>query len=116
MEPIEMIKDLCSKSGITIAQLEKELGYSNGSLSKSKTIKAERLMEIARRFNVTMEFLMTGGSQPDSYYLDPEVAEMAQEMATRPELKVLFSASRKVSKETLEAINNMIEQMRKDYD
>ena len=47
-------------------------------------------------------------------YLDPEVAVMAQEMATRPELKVLFKASRNVSKESIEAINNMIEKMTKD--
>lgn len=115
MEPIEIIKDLCSKSDITIAQLEKELGYSNGSLSKSKTIKAERLMEIAQRFNVTMEYLMTGEEPSNAgYYFDPEVAEMAQEMATRPELKVLFSTSRKVSKESIEAINNMIKQMNKE--
>lgn len=114
MEPIEIIKDLCSKSGITIAQLEKELGYSNGSLSKSKTLKAERLMEISRRFNVTMEYLMTGEDQTSGYYFDPEVVELAQEMATRPELKVLFSASRKVSKESIEAINNMIKQMNKE--
>lgn len=114
MEPIEIIKDLCSKSGITIAQLEKELGYSNGSLSKSKTIKAERLMEIAQRFNVTMEYLMTGKDLTAGYYFDPEIVEMAQEMATRPELKVLFSASRKVSKESLEAINNIVKQMPKE--
>lgn len=113
MTTLEIIKELCEKNGITIAQLEKELNYSNGSLSKSKTIKAERLMEIARRFEVTMEYLMTGECD-DNYYLDPEAAELAQEMASRPELKVLFKASRNVSKESIETINNLIKQMTKE--
>lgn len=39
---------------------------------------------------------------PTAYYLDPETADFAQELKDRPELKMLFSASRKATKEDIE--------------
>ena len=49
------------------------------------------------------------------YYLDPEAAEIAQELFERPELKVLFKASRKVSAEDIKVIQNMVDALaRKD--
>lgn len=58
MEPIEIIKELCERHGTTIKSLEKELGYSNGSLSKATKIPADRVLDISRRFNVSMEYIM----------------------------------------------------------
>lgn len=40
--------------------------------------------------------------KPTQYYLDPETADFAQELKDRPELKMLFSASRKATKEDIE--------------
>lgn len=57
MSSIDLIKKLCAKNNISIARLEKILGYGNGSLSKSKTIKAERLAEIADYFGVPVSEL-----------------------------------------------------------
>lgn len=59
-DSIKIIKELCRERGITISQLEKALGYGNASLTKAATIKSDRLYEIAKYFNVTMEYLMTG--------------------------------------------------------
>ncbi|MBK5254352.1 MAG: helix-turn-helix transcriptional regulator [Peptostreptococcaceae bacterium] len=42
------------------------------------------------------------------HYLDPEVAEIAQELYDRPELKALFSTMKKLSKEDLETITKLI--------
>lgn len=60
MTTLENIKSLCLKEGITISSLEKEMGYSNGSLSKAKSIPSDRILELSKRFGVTMEYLMTG--------------------------------------------------------
>lgn len=60
MNTLNRIKTLCDKTGIAISQLEKDLNYGNGSLSKSKSIKAERLLEIANYFDTTMEYILTG--------------------------------------------------------
>lgn len=48
------------------------------------------------------------------YYLDPEAAEIAQEVQQRPELKILFDASRKVSAGDLELVINMIDRLKKN--
>lgn len=60
MTTIDIIRQLCEKEGITIAALEREMGYGNGSLAKAKSLSSERVYEISRRFHVPMEYLITG--------------------------------------------------------
>ena len=48
------------------------------------------------------------------YYLDPEAAQAAKEMYERPELKVLFDASRNVTKEDILSVANILERLKKD--
>lgn len=54
------IYELCERDNISIAELEKTLKMSNGSLRKDGDIKSERLLAIAEHFNVSMEYLMKG--------------------------------------------------------
>ena len=60
MNTLNIIKMLCKQKGTSLKALERELGFSNGSLAKSETIKADRLQKIADYFNVTIDYLMTG--------------------------------------------------------
>lgn len=60
MNTIDIIKKLCKNKGISLKALEKELGYSNGSLAKAKVIPSDRILELSNFFNVSMEYLMTG--------------------------------------------------------
>lgn len=60
MGTLDTIRTLCTKNGTSLKALEKELGFSNGSLAKSATIKSERLQKIAEYFNVSVDYLMTG--------------------------------------------------------
>lgn len=117
---LNRIIDELHKQKKKTTELCKAAGIANSTFSTWKKENREPQLKyipsIAKFLGVSIDYLLTGKNDNVGYYFDPEVAEMAQEMATRPELKVLFSASRKVSKESLEAINNMIEQMRKDYD
>ena len=52
----------------------------------------------------------------DHYYLNEDAREMAQFMFENPEYKVLFDASRKVKKEDIAFVKEMIERMRGDSD
>lgn len=54
----EIIQRLCDENGITVSGLEKELGFSNGSLKKEGSLQSDRLLKVAQKFNVTMEYLM----------------------------------------------------------
>ena len=60
MTTLDIIKDLCAKEGITLSALEKEMGYGNSALAKSKSLSSERVYELSRRFKVPMEYIMTG--------------------------------------------------------
>ena len=62
METLDIIKKLCSEKGVTISKLENDLDYGNGSISKSKNMSADRVYQIAKYFNVSMEYLLTGSS------------------------------------------------------
>ena len=62
MTVYERIESLRKERKISQGNLEKELGFSNGSISKWKTSmpKPERLQKIADYFGVTVDYLMTG--------------------------------------------------------
>lgn len=53
----ERIQELCKENGITIAELERTLGFSNSSLRKDGGIKSDRLSKIADYFKVTTDYL-----------------------------------------------------------
>lgn len=118
-EVLQRITDLMDRKQIKDSVLCKEVGVSQSTFAtwkqKDREPQLRYIPGIAKFLGVSIDYLLTGENQNDeSYYFDREVVEMAQEMATRPELKVLFSASRNVSKESIEAINNMIKQMNKE--
>ena len=62
MTIFERIEELRKTIGISQGKLEKELGFSNGSISKWKnsTPKSDRLQKLADYFGVSIEYLMTG--------------------------------------------------------
>lgn len=64
MNELEIIRRLCAEKGITIAKLEKDLGFGNGYLSKAKSLKVDRLRMIADYFGKPFEIFAT-----DSEYL-----------------------------------------------
>ena len=66
MNKIDRLQYLCKAREITIKKVEDDLGYSNGSLAKGfkeHKISADRLYEVAKYFDVSMEYLMTGEPQ-----------------------------------------------------
>lgn len=113
MTVLERIKELCRVRNMTLAQLEKELEFGNGSIAKSKEMKSERIVAIANYFNVSSDYILGMVDEEEGYYIDPEAAALAEEMAKRPELKILLSASRDISKEDLEFVNQLVQKMAK---
>lgn len=52
----------------------------------------------------------------DHYYLNDDARDLAQFMFENPEYKVLFDASRKVKKEDIDFVKQMIDRVRGDSD
>lgn len=67
MTVFERIEQLRKAQNLSQGKLEKELGFSNGSISKwrNSTPTYERLQKVADYFNVTVDYLMTGEDSSD---------------------------------------------------
>lgn len=120
---LERTLEILKLKGMTEYQLCKEIGIKQSTFSTWKTEdrvpNTMRVASIANALGVSVDYLVTGkdesGKETPAYYLDPEAAEIAQELFERPELKVLFKASRKVSAEDIKVVQNMVDALaRKD--
>ena len=63
---------------------------------------------LADALGCSTDYLLKG----EDYYIDPEVAVLAQEMKNNPELQVLLDATRKLSPEGIKSLNIFIEQLK----
>lgn len=67
MDFYEKLKKICNEHGTTVSALEKNLGFSNASLSKG-TPRADRLYKIAEYFDLPMEYFLDDSERLDYYY------------------------------------------------
>lgn len=60
MNPYEKIQDLSKKRGISVRELEKRLGFSNGYFSKWKKVSpnSDGLTKVADYFGVSVDYLL----------------------------------------------------------
>lgn len=117
----ETIKSLREKHKMTQEQLADKLGTSKQTIFKYENdiitnIPSDKVELLAEVFNVSPAYIMgwDTGKQNNGYYLDPEAAEIAQEVYDRPELKLLFDASRKVSADDLKFVIDMVDRLKKN--
>ena len=76
----EVISKLCNDRNITIAALEKELGFSNGSIGKLKnggSMSFKRLQSVANYFDVSVD---TFTSKVDEEEIRLDVADEIQKL------------------------------------
>lgn len=60
MNPYEKIQELTNERGISVRELEKRLGYSNGYFSKWKRVSpnSDGLAKVADYFGVSIDYLL----------------------------------------------------------
>lgn len=116
-----VFKELRIKSGLTQQEMADKLKISRSSIgmyeSGEREPSFELLEAIADFFNVDMNYLL-GKKElsehiPEGYYLNEDARDMAQFLYENPEYKVLFDASRKVKKEDIQFVKEMIDRMNK---
>ena len=107
---------LCEDKGVNPATVSKATGVSTATLTSWKQgkyiPKADKLQKIADYFGVTVEYLMTG-EKPQEYYLNPETAQIAQEVFDNPDLRILFDAARDVSPDNIKLAAEMLSRFKK---
>lgn len=115
------LKKLRTNKGISQLALAEMLGISQQAIGKWETGKAtpdyDNLKRLANYFNVTTDFLLGENSKVNTeprYYHDSKVAEMANELKDNPDMRILFDASRKLSKKDIEAVIHIVKSMSGD--
>lgn len=111
-----IFQKLCEDKGVNPATVSKATGVSTATLTSWKQgkyiPKADKLQKIADYFGVTVEYLMTG-EKPHDYYINPETAQIAQEVFDNPDLRILFDAARDVSPDNIKLAAEMLSRFKK---
>ena len=112
----ERLRHLRVMHGLSQLELAKKMGLSKSRISMyelgAREPSLEMLEIIGDYFNVDIDYLL-GRDEESTYYLEPEVAELAKEIYQRKELRELFEAARSINKEDLEFVIRMIEGLKK---
>lgn len=118
----ENIRFLRTKKGYSQDDIANMLGYKSfTTIQKWESGVSEpplkALKKLSEIFNIDMNDLATKklsyntNEDNNVYYLDDDARDMAQFMYENPEYKVLFDASRKVKKEDIDFVKQMIDRM-----
>ena len=116
-----VLKSLRKSFGITQEELANELNISRSTIgmyeSGSREPDYETLGLIADYFNVDTDYLLGRTNKitvlPNHYYFDEYTIEIANFLHKNPEYKVLFDASKKISKEDIDFVAKMLDKFRK---
>jgi len=115
----EIFERLMKENGYNAYKVSIATGIAQSTFSDWKNgrsvPKTEKLQKIADLFGVSLEYLTTGKESENAstpYYLNNDARDMAQFMYENPEYKVLFDASRKVSKEDIETVKAILDKFK----
>lgn len=115
------VKEIMKRKGIGNKELAEKANIPLGTLNKIIYGETENptlgnMQAIASALGCTLDDFVSNGSPEDtaSYYLDPAAAEAARELYERPELKVLFDASRNVTKEDVLDVAKILEKFKQE--
>lgn len=106
-----IFEQLLQLKGVSAYKVAKETGISQQTLSKWKkgisTPKIDKLQKIANYFGVSVEYL--AGKDTETTAEDIELQNYLEELRTRPEMKMLFSLTKKATKADVEKAVKIIE-------
>lgn len=109
----EKIAELCKAKGMSIRQLQQAVGLPNGVIGRwrESSPNSDSISKVADYFGVSVDWLL--GRTEEGYYLDPIAVQLTEELKNRPEMQVLFDASRDVSSEDINFIIELINKMKR---
>lgn len=112
----EIILGLCSEKGVSITELCRQSGASRGSLTDLKmgrknSLSAATLSKIAAYFGVSVDYLL-GNEEKPAVAADDELNEILEDVRRNPELRAMFSITKKATPEQVRQYIKVIKALR----
>lgn len=104
--------------GKTQQDLANDLGISKATISSwcnaTRIPRMDKVDLLCKYLNVNRSDLMEDNKELKStyYYMDNDTREIAQEIYVNPDLKILFDATRGLSKDDVDAVLNIVERLK----
>ena len=123
----ERIKRLRKQNKLSVDEIVKKLNISRATYYRYESNEITILEPLAKILNTTPAYLMgwqepyqennsITSNQTEGYYVDPETAEYAEYLRTRPEARLFFFASPgMISKEDMQKAVEYIEFLKSKY-
>ena len=112
----EMLKYYLMMNNKTQSDLVNDLGFDKSTVSNwcagIRVPKVDVIIDIAKYLHVDVgDLIVDNTDKEDRYYLNEDTRNMAQFLYDNPEYKVLFDATRKVKKDDIQFVKEMIDRM-----
>ena len=112
------LANLLSENNMSQTELASMLGVSESTVGKWLLKMAFPRMNILEKlsviFNRPKAYFYDEEEQRSTYYLNPETAQLAQELHDNPDLRILMDASKKLSPEDIKFVMDLVNRMKKD--
>lgn len=112
------LSNLLSENNMSQTELAAMLGVSESTVGKWLLKKAFPRMNILEKlsviFNRPKAYFYDEEEQRSTYYLNPETAQLAQELHDNPDLRILMDASKNLSPEDIKFVMDLVNRMKKD--
>lgn len=115
------LKELRMNAGYTGEEVGRMLQVSKSAISMwekdLRSPSADLIERFADIYGVSTDYIIMGreSNSPKGYYHDQEAAEYAEYLRTRPHAKILFSASKDMTKEDMEEAVRYIEYLKSKH-
>lgn len=115
------LKNCRKNMSLSQKELGQKIGVAESTVSLYESNKrfpdAETLKKISALFNVSIDYLLGSSleetsptqTEPVGYYTDPEVAQIAKELRTNPDRRILFDASKDLNKDDIDTVLKIID-------
>lgn len=119
MKVNELIANRRKELGLTLEEVADKVGVSKSTVKKwesgyIKNMRRDNMALLADALHISPLDLLGPDEDPKTaddirgYYVDPEVAALAEELRTDPNRRILFDATKDLSKADIDIVLNLI--------
>ena len=114
----KVIKQHRLEAGLTMKELADLVGVSEATVSRWEsgniaTMKHSQISKLCKALGINPASLVPGIDTPaPAHHLDPETAEMAEELHKRKDMRMLFHAAKSSTPEDVKMVTDMLERFK----